>query len=502
MFLATITHQGRTRLHPVRLAITCALATLAASSSQAATYTYTNGENNTSPITITEASTITLSSGSATQSGDVTVNGSATLTRRGQGTLTFSKLTTPGQFNAYEGTTVISHSGSSIYYLNIDRSGTTVAPVFRLSEASSGNTTLYIGTYSTGTLEIVNGATFNNQNSATLGNSSTGNGSLLISGTGSLFTTQAWPIVIGGAGTGSVTLSDGGRITAVARKNVVLGEQSTGRGYLNIESASGQAATAAGIFGTNQVIGGTGGGQLPFNHTSSNYVFTQSGANGGTAIAISGNVSMRVENGTTTLRDANTNTGDTTVVGGTLLISQVAGTSSVLGTGRLAVGEDGTVGGVGRVKGTATIADDLAPGSALVSTGIMVFDNGLTLESDANVIMEIGGHTRGTQLDALDIAGQLSLNGTLTIRFINDFAPLAGQSFDLLDGSYVRSGNFSAIVFSSPGYQGVFDADNGQLLITDVPEPSAIAFVLLGVGLIAVRVQTRKARPSRISSSC
>jgi hypothetical protein len=70
---------------------------------------------------------------------------------------------------------------------------------------------------------------------------------------------------------------------------------------------------------------------------------------------------------------------------------------------------------------------------------------------------------RGTEHDALDIAGALSVDGTLNVVRINGFTPAAGNSFDILDWGSV-SGTFDTLQLQSPGANLMW---NSALLYAD-----------------------------------
>ena len=80
-------------------------------------------------------------------------------------------------------------------------------------------------------------------------------------------------------------------------------------GTLNIGAGAGNPAAAPGTLTAPSVAFGAGTGTINFNHTSANYVF---------APAISGNGTVNVLAGTTTLTAANTYSGPTNVNAGTL----------------------------------------------------------------------------------------------------------------------------------------------------------------------------------------
>jgi T5SS/PEP-CTERM-associated repeat protein len=105
---------------------------------------------------------------------------------------------------------------------------------------------------------------------------------------------------------------------------------------------------------------------------------------------------------------------------------------------------------------------DITPGS---SPGLAEFGSNVHLGPLANLEIELAGPVRGTQYDALDIAGAASLDGTLTAVLIDGFLALPGESFEIMTYSS-RSGQFGEIV-SQTGYPGLwFEAEYGAESLT------------------------------------
>jgi hypothetical protein len=79
---------------------------------------------------------------------------------------------------------------------------------------------------------------------------------------------------------------------------------------------------------------------------------------------------------------------------------------------------------------------DVTPGS---SPGLELFGGNVFLGALSTLTIELSGDTPGSEHDKLDIAGLVSLGGTLDVVLINQpgggglFIPSAGQSFDILD---------------------------------------------------------------------
>ena len=146
---------------------------------------------------------------------------------------------------------------------------------------------------------------------------------------------------------------------------------------------------------------------------------------------------------------------------------------------------NGTLGGSGVITGAVVIDGNLSPGNSpgLFATGP------LTLNGGANSIFEINGLTRGTQFDAVNVTGLLTLGGTLTLDF--GFTPDVSDTFDLFNFT-TQTGSFSSVVFVDPGYAGSFDSTTGILALSAVPEPSTALMLLGGLGM-TVLLRRRRA---------
>ena len=167
---------------------------------------------------------------------------------------------------------------------------------------------LNIGGFGTGTLTIANGGTVNNITlvAANIGNNAGSQGTVTVTGAGSTWRNGSG-VNIGNSGTGTLTIANGGLVTV--NGPIVIANNAGSIGTLNIGTGAGNPAAAPGTLTTQSVVFGAGTGTLNFNHTSANYVF---------APAISGNGTVNVLAGTTTLTGANSYSGATNVNAGTL----------------------------------------------------------------------------------------------------------------------------------------------------------------------------------------
>lgn len=94
-------------------------------------------------------------------------------------------------------------------------------------------------------------------------------------------------VYVGNAGTGTLTVSDSGSV--VASGVFAIASQSGSTGTLNIGAASGSAAAAAGtVTASGGIVFGSGSGSIVFNHTSSDYTFANSISGVGTIESLAG----------------------------------------------------------------------------------------------------------------------------------------------------------------------------------------------------------------------
>ncbi len=76
-----------------------------------------------------------------------------------------------------------------------------------------------------------------------------------------------------------------------------------------------------------------------------------------------------------------------------------------------------------------TMEGDINPGT---SPGILTFDGHLTQGEQSTINLELGGRIAGDEYDRLNVTGAATLHGTVNVTLINDFMPVAGDSFAVL----------------------------------------------------------------------
>jgi Tol biopolymer transport system component len=129
---------------------------------------------------------------------------------------------------------------------------------------------------------------------------------------------------------------------------------------------------------------------------------------------------------------------DDIVQNGVLTISKIGSTSSAavfLGE----VSGSGTMGGGGDVF----LEGDLRPGN---SPGTISFNNNIFLGAETNVEMELGGMMAGVERDKIVVNGDLTLNGSLTLKLIDagsgSYLPDGGSALELISATGEIDGEF------------------------------------------------------------
>ena len=352
-------------------------------------------------------------------------------------------------------------------------------------------------TISGGTLQIGDGGT----SGAIVGNVAN-NGALVfnrsdatsfagvVSGSGSLEKQGAGMLTLTGDNThsggttisnGTLKIGDGGTTGSIAgniaNNAALIFDRSDATSFAGIVSGNGtlekQGVGMLTLTGNNTHSGGTtiGGGTLQIGNGGTAGAIGGDVANNAAlifnrsdALTFAGNISgtgtlEKQGTGTLTLTGNNTYSGATTVSGGTLLVNGSSANSAV------AIGSGGTLGGSGTVgKVTVNSGGTLAPGN---SPGLLTVNGDLILNAGSTTRMEINGTARGTDYDAIDVAGNAALDGTLDLAF--GYVPTNGTSFKLIDATGGISGNFASVTSSNLG---------AGLLATSVIDPTTFNILI------------------------
>ena len=336
--------------------------------------------------------------------------GTGTLNISDGGTVGASGYTAIGQFSGGNGTVNLTGSGSSL----------------------TTTTSFFVGDAGTGVLNISDGSTVDTIGTTVVGLDSLGNGTLSVTGTGSIFTAND-NLGVGIEGTGTIDISSGGSVDTVG--STVLGSLSGGSGTVTV-TGSGSSLTSSidllvGEEGTG-VLNISAGGSI--NTVGETVLGNQSGSSGTVTVTGSdSNLTSSVEllvgvNGTGTLNIENGGSvnslglaaiGDHSSGNGTVNVtgsgSSLTASASLFvgfdGTGTLNIEAGGSVettgstflgdfsgsSGTVNVSGSGSIlttTDNLLVGS--VNTGTLNIDDGGSVSSEGFGILGSTAGSSGT----------------------------------------------------------------------------------------------------------
>ncbi|MCG7506799.1 autotransporter domain-containing protein [Mesorhizobium retamae] len=264
-----------------------------------------------------------------------------------------------------------------------------------------------IGDEGTGAMIVENGGTVVSE-FASIGDSGRGKGLAIVRGAGSTWSNsdETGPIYVGYEADGTLMLADGGRFVAADGAGAIeVAVRASARGAVDIGGTLGEAAVAPGILDVRTVVFGVGTGTLNFNHTATDYVF---------APTLIGHGNVNVFSGTTVLTgESNGFLGTTSVNGAKLVVNGQLG-------GTLAVHTNGWLAGSGTV-GTTTLEPGatIAPGNSI---GTLSVAGDISFAAGSTYQLEAGAHGRS---DLIEASGEAILSGG-TVAVV----PLAGFSRD------------------------------------------------------------------------
>lgn len=416
---------------------------------------------------------------------DIGTNGSATMIVSGGGVVTSQS----GNINDSIGLVEITGIGSrwdNAQALQIGSSSASVGSDSTLNITNGGIVTDnsgYVGAGNNATGRVnISGAGSAWQNASLLMVGSNGDGSVVVSDGGSLTSAGSYvgaasgsrgDILVTGAnstwinngdmrfgeygGNTSLTINNNG---FVKTDNIIIANDATSTGVLNIGSAAGYAATSAGNINTPIITLGNGDSSIVFNHTNSNYQFNS---------AINGSGKVAVYSGTTVLNGVNNYSGTTTVNGGTLKASSANSFSAVsdylVDTAGLLdlAGFDQTL---NSLSNSGTVSLNGAPGTVLTvsgnyigNDGLLNFNSLLNNDTSATDKLVVNGNTSGTTrvgVANLGGSGATTLNGIELIE-VNG----------LSSGEFVKQGRIVAGAYDYSLARGVgINASNWYLTST------------------------------------
>lgn len=294
----------------------------------------------------------------------------------------------------------------------------------------------------TGNVVVMDAGVMNVGGNINVGNGSLGTGNLIVDN-GSVSANFIYAGITGNS-TGNIIVSNGATVTATSGFAIAGTNGGSQYGSLFIGSSSNGNPSGAGTI-VGDVNLTSAYGTLVFNHTDTNYTFSNT---------VTGNGRIRFWDGTTRLTgDLSGFNGSVTLAGGTLLVN-----TATAGNVGMYVNDGTTLGGTGNLGGiTVDTGGTLAPGDGGIGTLTMsnlVFATGSTYEVQVND----GGNVAGTNNDRVLVSGNLYVDGG---------AVHVSAENGTDDGSTYTPGTTYTILSSGTAVIGTFDSVTDDFLFLD-----------------------------------
>jgi hypothetical protein len=352
--------------------------------------------------------------------------------------------TSSGSFSAQQGATLDFGGGTQVITLTAPGSISGAGTI----GFGDGTTTISgSGTYSVGNTAI-GGGTLNLNLDGTTANLYVGYGTLQGSGTLTVTSTADWSGCSFIAGTGATTIASNATLTITTG---MTGCHGYTQSVPILDTRTLNVAGTANLKGTNSLVLQNGATIL---NTGIFDIQDDAGLWHNPADAKSSSVSnsgtFRKSNGVNKSLVFDilfTNTGTVQAQSGILSFSNFTQTNgvTVLNGGTLEsysaplTFNGGTLQGAGTINGNVTnTGGTVSPGS---SPGKLHIAGNYSQGAAGKLNIELGGNISVEQYDLLDVTGTATLSGTLNVSLINNFKPVTGDAFRIINFSN-RSGDF------------------------------------------------------------
>jgi fibronectin-binding autotransporter adhesin len=428
------------------------------------------GEAGTGSLVIQNGGTLTQASGAA-----FTLIGTGSLTINGQG----STYSTPNDLLLGRGTgtdAITVENGGQLFTGNafIGEGTSSVSTGISATVTGAGsywNAGEFLGVGggpNAATLTISDGATVTAQSTVAIESIGSGaTGIATVTGPGSQLLLPGTALAVGefingGEGNGTLTISNGGLVSA---QTVTLGEFDAGTtGVLNLDGTS----SARGVLVTTSLAKDLGSGTVNFNGgilragaASSNFI---SGFGAGSLVVDAGGLYLdtngfdvtvtdslsgsggltKIGSGTLVLNSENTLMGNSEVSAGTLQVGDSSNSNAVLG-GNLTVDQGAALLGYGTVGGNLINNGTVVPGGTTGTPGSLSVGGNYTQASTATLSIEVSP----TSASQLKVNGSATLNGLLAITY--DPGTYTATQYTIVSAANGVSGKFSGTAATLSG---------------------------------------------------
>ncbi|WP_297356018.1 autotransporter domain-containing protein [Paraburkholderia sp.] len=451
------------------------------------------GVTGTGSLLIQNGGTLTQASGAAFTvigTGSITINGQGStystpndlLLGRGTGT---NAITVENGGQLYTGNAFVGEGSSSVS-TNIGATVTGAGSYWNAGEFLGVG-----GGPNAATLTISDGATVTAQSTVAIESIGSGAaGIATVTGPGSQLLLPGTALAVGefingGEGNGTLTISNGGLVSA---QTVTLGEFDAGTtGVLNLDGTS----SARGVLVTTSLAKDLGSGTVNFNGgilragaSSSNFI---SGFGAGSLVVDTGGLYLdtngfdvtitdglsgsggltKIGSGTLVLDSDNTLRGNSEVSAGTLVVGD-SSSNAVLG-GNLTVDAAAALLGYGTTGGNLTNNGTVVPGGTSGTMGALSVGGNYTQASTAALSIEVSP----TSASQLKVSGSATLNGVLAIVY--DPGTYTATQYTIVSAANGVSGKFSSTTATLSGGANLgtlqssltYDANSANLLLAN-----------------------------------
>jgi fibronectin-binding autotransporter adhesin len=330
-----------------------------------------------------------------------------------------------------------------------------VASRWELSSQYGDSAAIIVGDSGSGRLTVADGTV--RAATVTIGDRAGGLGTVVVTDSGGALTADA--ITVGNSGSGTLTVANGGKVGVGKGRAIDVAKNAGSSGTVNIGAGAGQMAAAAGRL-EGDIQFGAGTGTLVFNHTASDYVFSN---------GVSGAGAINLLSGTTIWVGTGHFTGTTTVTGSTLKMTMDAGLGGVL-----------VIGAGGLVEGEGGI------GATTINNGGILAPSGSTeLATNGSLTANAGGTIKPSDAASLLVNGRLTLNAgsNYDYRISGSGGSSPGSATTRVNGDLaLNGGTLNLASTSSPavGYHRVFtytgNLSGGGLVDGTHPNTTPVAY--------------------------